>query len=239
MDKDVFRFKKFSVKHCKSSMKVGVDAVLLGSWAGENAKNILDVGTGCGVIALALAQRFPDAKILGIDIDSDSIEEANENFTVSPWHHNLKVRSAKFPDEMAGCDSPYDLIVSNPPYFNSGIDHPVTPREKARHRDSLSVETLLKNAKNILTADGRISVIFPSYDYDDIIKVSQTEGWNVVRECWIRNNVNLPYKRIMMEFIKSDNEKISTVGSEYLTLFEDGCPTAGYLQLCSPYYLKF
>ena len=97
MEEDIFTFKRFKVKHGKSPMKVGVDAVLLGAWAGEYAKSILDIGTGCGVISLLLAQRFPEARITGVDIDESSVEEASLNFKESDFNSRIQASQKKIP----------------------------------------------------------------------------------------------------------------------------------------------
>ena len=113
MDKP-FRFKQFTVQHQRSSMKVGTDAVLLGAWCELNgAQRVLDVGTGCGVIALMVAQRNADATILAIDIDPASVNEAQENFDASPWAERLHACRHDFNDLTD--DEGFDLIVTNPP----------------------------------------------------------------------------------------------------------------------------
>ena len=94
MSSEVFYFKQFDVRHDRSSMRVGTDGVLLGAWAGHQPLgrlSILDIGTGCGLIALMLAQRFPEAHITGIDIDLPSVEEARENVLNAPFHDRIKI----------------------------------------------------------------------------------------------------------------------------------------------------
>ena len=118
----IFRFKQFEVVNDRTAMKVGTDGVLLGAWCPvAEARRVLDVGTGCGVIALMVAQRNRQALIEGIDIDQDSIAEARLNFANSPWNNRLTAIEGDFND-MDG-DARYDLIVSNPPYFTNGAPH--------------------------------------------------------------------------------------------------------------------
>lgn len=237
MDEDVFKFKKFEAYHGRSSMKIGVDAVLIGSWAGEKASKILDVGTGCGVIALIMAQRFPEARVDAIDIDSSSIEEANKNFFNSIWRENMKACLEVFPDETMMRQEKYDLIVSNPPFFNSGVTNPATPREKARHQTALSVFSLLKYSGNILTDKGSLAVIFPSMDSEEVVAYSSEYGWKLKKTCFIRNKISLPEKRVMMEFTKDATTDFQD--TEQLTLFECGEPTDQYRALCKNLYIKF
>lgn len=183
-------------------MKVGVDAVLLGAWAGEKATRILDVGTGCGVISLMLAQRFPEALIDAIDIDESSVDEANLNFKNSPWSRRMKVWISEFPKRFEIINEKYDLIVSNPPFFQSGISQPSTPRERARHMDKLSVFTLLEFSPKILKEDGILAMIFPSEFEEKVIETASHYSLFPKRICKIKNREGKSEKRVMIELQK-------------------------------------
>lgn len=221
-------------------MKIGVDAVLLGCWAGQgDPHRILDIGTGCGVIAMILAQRFPAAIVNAIDSHKDSVEEAGENFKNSPWPARLTADHKTFPGCVDDFDVKYDLIVSNPPYFNAGIDNPLTPREIARHQGTLSVFSLLEKSISMLSPEGRISMIYPSDCHADLLQKADKCGWQIVRECKIRNNPSRPIKRIMSEFCRKDDFKLHSEESSQLILFENGEPTSDYKKLCHDFYLKF
>ena len=238
----MFKFKQFNVSHGKSSMKVGVDAVLLGAWAGElcegKIKRILDVGSGCGVIALILGQKFQQAIVIGMDCDENSVSEATDNFTNSPWSDRLSAYKCRFPDFPETKTQKYDLIVSNPPYFSSGIAHPVTSREIARHQGSLSMFTLLDYCGDHLTPHGRISMIYPFEYHEKLIKYAAKYNMIALRECKVRNNESRPFKRIMAEFVFNDYGEVPIERSE-LTLFQSGEPTPAYRELCRNLYLKF
>ena len=117
----VFKFKQFNIEQDKCSMKVGTDGVLLGAWANvENATNILDIGTGTGVIAVMLAQRAPLAQVSGIEIDEAACEQAVENMQASPFADRLKAELMPIQDFAKLSRSEFDLIVSNPPFFSGG-----------------------------------------------------------------------------------------------------------------------
>lgn len=230
------------MSHGKSSMKIGVDAVLLASWVNGNPKKILDVGTGCGVISLILAQRFNDCEILGIDIDEASVEEAITNMENSPWRENCHAEIAQFPDAPAIKGQKFDLIISNPPYFSSGIDCPHSPREKARHQGSLSVFSLLKESSPFLNAHGILAFIFPFEFLEDVKGYAKNFGWIAQRICRIRDNDGRPYKRVMMELkLNENNGSISQNWENVheLTLFSEGKPTEEYRILCHDFYLRF
>lgn len=240
MEKNVFRFKRFSVSHGESSMKVGVDAVLLGAWTKkETPGSILDVGTGCGVIALMLKQRYPDAEVVGVDIDEKSVAEAGFNFQNSGFDGALEAKIMQFPSDIIDSGEKYDLIVSNPPYFQAGVQNPVTPRERARHQDLLSVFTLIGHAPAILNPKGVLSMIFPTEFYERIVVDAEHKGLWVKRVCRIRNNDNRPEKRTMIELLFDPNGEETEPEYESLTLFEGCEPTLKYRNLCKDFYLKF
>ena len=133
-----FSFKQFTVRHDRCAMKVGTDGVLLGAWADvRHSRSILDVGTGTGLIALMLAQRCPQAQIVGIDIDEAAVGQALENMSASPWAERL---SAQCQDVRSLCqEGCYDTIVSNPPYFVDSLKCPDEQRTTARHTDTLDI----------------------------------------------------------------------------------------------------
>lgn len=240
MENCVFRFKHFSVSHIASSMKVGVDGVLIGAWAGETATKILDAGTGCGLISLMMAQRFSDSQVDAIDIDEGSVEEARNNFTNSEWSRRLKVKKVSFIDLDTEKGELYDLIVSNPPFYSSGITNPGSPREKARHQHSLSPYTLLSKGSTLITDEGRISFICPSEIYKSCLEEAENHGMMLIRSCFVRNREGKSFKRVMLEFGKKlKGMNACEIREEELTMFKDNEPTQEYRDLCKEFYLKF
>lgn len=158
-----FQFKKFTVWHDRCAMKVGTDGVLLGAWADTSgATRILDVGTGTGLIALMLAQRS-DALIDAIDIDEAACGQAKDNIATSPFAERIKVISLSLAAYRQTQPAPYDLIVSNPPYFTDSLKCPDTKRTLARHTDTLPLPDLLRDSRALLTSQGHLALILP-YD---------------------------------------------------------------------------
>lgn len=158
----IFRFKQFTVfqQHC--AMKVGTDGVLLGAWANVARKNhILDIGTGTGLIALMLAQRNEEAQIKAIDIDKQCILQAHLNVHSSPFANRINVEKESFQEYAVKTNARYDLIVSNPPYFQNALKSPCQSRNQARHNDTLSFFEIISQGTSILNEDGRIVLILP------------------------------------------------------------------------------
>ncbi|GAT61453.1 tRNA1Val (adenine37-N6)-methyltransferase [Paludibacter jiangxiensis] len=143
-------------------MKVGTDGVLLGAWAAvEEAKTILDVGTGSGLIALMAAQRNSAAHITAIDIEETSTIQAEENFNRSPWQERLTVHHASLEQYALTANTTFDAIISNPPYFHQSLHSPDKKRTLARHTAHFTQDTLLANCCELLSANGSIFLILP------------------------------------------------------------------------------
>ena len=249
-----FRFKQFTVLHEKSSIKVGVDGVLLGAWAAEATRNernhvlkTLDVGCGCGLIALMMAQAFPEVQIDAVDIHHDSILEAQENFRRSPWSTRLRAIECDIKDfiEKEPNGPKYDIIVSNPPFFNSGLTDKNTPREKARHQDTLSPISLLGFSSRLLKAGGSLFMILPTEQLEDLKSKTIFSGMTFRKICLVKGSPQKCAKRVMVCFQKAlhtgcqDNHE-DEIEFENLDLrLPNGDYTNRYRKLTSPYYLNF
>ena len=142
--KKIFRFKQFEVDQSNCAMKINTDGVLLGAMVQhENAKRILDVGTGTGVIALMLAQRFPDAQVCAVEIDEQASATARQNFKNSIFserltNNNISIEQFNNPEK-------FDLIVTNPPFFVNDYKNAEPKKEMARHASNTFFEDLIKN----------------------------------------------------------------------------------------------
>src|SRR5688572_28245976 len=176
-----FHFKQFSVRHDRSGMKVGTDGVLLGAWVEvKNAKRLLDIGTGTGVIALMLAQRTqPDVTIDAIEIDPDAIEDASENFSSSPWSNRFTLHRGRVQEFSS---KKFDILVSNPPYFIDSYKPPNDQRIIARHSESLSFEDLLRVSEKLLTENGTLNVILPYTEGLQFIDLAEKSGYYCSRK---------------------------------------------------------
>ncbi len=263
MDKRRFYFKRFSVAHTRSSMKVGVDGVLVGAWADvSGCRRVLDVGCGCGVIALMCAQRAPEAVVTAIDVDADSVDEAAANFRESPWRDRLSALRCSLDEYLsrlsAGEDDGrrFDLVVSNPPFFNSGVETPDSPRLSARHQAELSPLALVACATRLLTPGGRLALIAPSEQCGEIVAEAAARSLRLRRAEYVRGHAAAPVKRVLLEFTPAapstdDPPTSGPTAKDSLTpgLTTDiavldletapGVPTPAYRALCHDFYLKF
>lgn len=166
----MFRFKQFIVNDECSTMKVGTDALLVSALSSvPESGNILDIGTGCGVIALLLAQQT-NCHIDAIDVDTESVIEAGENFKASTWNDRLEVLHTSVQDFCRVCSKKYMLIVSNPPFFNRSLKSENSRRNLARHNDSLSLEDLFSSVSNLLSDEGSFCVILPA----DLVSIAES-----------------------------------------------------------------
>ena len=199
-----FQFKQFYVRHDQCAMKVGTDGVLLGAWAGENTTypRILDIGTGSGLIALMLAQRFERAQIIGIDIDIEASQQAHENFQASPWHTRLQVQHTALQDFSVNEEGLFDLIVSNPPFFQNSLKNPNYQRSTARHTDTLPHSVLLASVARLLKEDGRFCVILPTELTDSLLQTALQYGLHEQRRLEVYPTPQRPCKRILLDFGK-------------------------------------
>ena len=238
-NQEQFKFKHFSVNHSISSMKIGIDAVLLGAWIDPSGLDILDVGCGCGVISLMVAQRNSCAKILAIDIHKDSVTEAQSNFVSSQWRDRLKAVEMDY--MCMQNDMKFDLIVSNPPYFSSGIVNPETPRLIARHESLLSPGSLLKKGRNILNPNGRIAVIIPTERENGLLAQSNELGYVAKRILRVSGREGKPFNRTLIEFVSNTCLKTGySIDTQELYIRDsNGEYSDAYKDLCKGFYLKF
>ena len=230
----VFRFKQFAVVNDRTAMKVGTDGVLLGAWCpAEGARHVLDVGTGCGVIALMIAQRNASAVINAIDIDHDAIEEATLNFKTSPWSERLTAIEGDF-NELQTAER-YDLIVSNPPYFTNGVLPTGDARTQARHTGTLSYRQLIEGASRLLSDDGTLALITPTDAEQDIIEAATFASLPVRRLTRVIPVEDAAPKRTLWLLSRRD----MAYCEDTLTIaHRDGTFTSDYIALTGAFYLK-
>jgi tRNA1Val (adenine37-N6)-methyltransferase len=231
----MFRFKQFSIEDSRCAMKVGTDAVLLGAWVDvSKAKKILDAGTGCGIIALMLAQRTErDVWIEGIEIEEQDAIQAAENSSLSPWKNRIKVTHQSLQEFKDG--ESFDLIVSNPPYFINSQLPPSTDRAKARHTHSLSYQELIDHSIRLLNKEGRLAVVLPYAEGKNFLNIASLSGLICIRQLAFYSREGKPQERWLFEFslnpapLKKEKLVLHGVGESW---------SPDYQSLTKAFYLK-
>ena len=231
-----FRFKQFTVHQQHCAMKVGTDGTLLGAWAlaTEGSCRIFDIGTGTGLIALMMAQRYPQAKVTAIDIDDGAVRQAKENVSASPFADRINVMKADvltFKEE-----EKYDSIVCNPPFFEDSLICPDPQRTEARHTVSLDYRQLMEATFRLLKDDGRFSLIMPSDYRERLESEAHLRGFFLSRVCSIQTTPLKTPKRYMIEFTKQPvSEVITENGILCISPYER---SPWYQQLTNEFYIR-
>lgn len=231
MSNNWFRFKQFLIRQERSAMKVGTDGVLLGAWAeSHHPRHILDIGTGTGLIALMMAQRYGEALVDAIERDPGSAREAAENISASPWSNRITLIQADFmlwePTET------YDLIVCNPPYFKNSLLPPGAERSAARHEHSLTLPVLISKSSRLLTDDGSLAAIIPAGRLSDVEEAARASGLHLNKILQVRGTHKAPVKRILIRLDKNllpaemrelvlESDQRGIISDEYRELVRD------------------
>ena len=235
-----FRFKKFEVVNERSAMKVNTDGVLLGAsmTIREGDRFLLDIGTGTGTIALMAAQRVNEPiHIDAIDIDEPSASEAAMNFQNSPWSESLHAHNMSLDDfaQSLPDDRTYDLIFSNPPYFEDSLTAPDERKSTARHTsDGLSYRDIFEFAKTRLTESGRVALVLPADQEAALCRYARMCGLHLFRILRVRTVPRKAPTRMIAEF---SWQRCDNVSEELLTIQKEGQYTEEYLSLTHEFYL--
>ena len=231
-----FQFKQFRVEQEQSAMKVGIDGVLLGAWANvDGCSQILDVGTGTGLIALMLAQRS-EAKITAIEIEKKAALEAAENVSVSPWNERIEVVHTSFQDFAKKCHEKFDLIVSNPPYFSNSFKAANSERTLARHNDTLPFSVLIKLASEMLSEHGRLALIVPGGAIQHLKDLAELNHLFLQHITAIKPKPGKSVNRALLEW----GRKQTALKEDCLIIYNrDNSFTEEYIGLTKEFYLKF
>lgn len=238
MPNSAFAFKQFNVKQDKCAMKVGTDAVLLGSWIQPNVStHILDIGTGTGVIALMLAQKT-NASIVGIDIDVSATQQAQENVDESKFKNSITLFNTSFQDYVKTTSLKFQLIVSNPPFFEQSLKSSDEKRSNARHADVLPFDELLEGVIKVLDESGKFCLILPTLEADKFRNMAQKKGLYLSKLLRVKSRVDKDTdKRHLMQF----EFKPTEFSEETIAIEEDErhSYTEAYKELTKAYYLNF
>lgn len=236
MDCRPFFFKKFGLFHHRSTMKIGTDAILLARWT-EVTENddVLDIGTGCGLIPLMLAQKgikSADA----VEIDRDSYEEAAQNFSNSAWKKRIFAINDDIKHYSEVCTKKYDLVVSNPPFFFGDNIPEKTKKGLARHTNTLSYRDLLNSVKKLMKQDGRFSLVLPSRESTTFLQEAENQGFFLEKEMKIVPIEGKEPNRINMQLIVNQVDKVNS--ETFVLRNPDHSFTKEYKDFLKDYYLN-
>jgi tRNA1Val (adenine37-N6)-methyltransferase len=240
-------FKHFDVHDDRCAMKVGTDALLLGAWAGEEmstaaVRQILDVGSGSGIVGLMLAQRFGNAKVHGVEIDTEACQQARENAAACPYSDRITFTTEDALSWLDASDLIFDLIVSNPPFFKNKPKSPFRERNWARHEDTMRIDAWLPRAARRLSRTGLLSLIWPGDRVEDLLVAATDSSLNLVRLSHVKGSPDHEAKRVLAEFTvlpsKSPVAEMITIESGPR---KDGQPEYGqrYEEMLRPFIKAF
>ncbi|AEY02844.1 SmtA protein [Oceanimonas sp. GK1] len=229
-----FTLKQFHVNHDRCAMKVGTDGILLGAWAPlGQCRRILDVGTGSGLVALMLAQRGGDrVHITGLELDSPAAAQATENVAASPWPERLCIEQGALQQFEA---APFELIVSNPPYFAPGQAFDCAARASARHGGSLSLAALFSHCERLLSETGQLCLVLPWQAREEALLQADSNGLFLLEQQQVMTREGKSPGRFLLRFGRIKNYVIE--GEIVINTREGGYGDI-YKGLVSPFYLK-
>ncbi|HEY4194128.1 MAG TPA: methyltransferase [Mucilaginibacter sp.] len=241
MANSYFQFKQFTIHQDRSALKVSTDSCIFGAWiagmsnelrAMSHEPRVLDIGAGTGLLMLMLAQQWGGA-IDGIEIDQSSFQQANENIQASPWSERLQV----LPGDIKSVALPavYDLIISNPPFYEGDLTSPALHKNLAKHDTGLTLEALLEAVDKHSGPGGRLALLLPWRRVDYFRQLAAQRGWQPVKELLIRQTPLHPYFRAALLFQKNYPGTVSTESLAIHTT--ERVYTAEMEALLRPYYL--
>lgn len=239
MANEYFDFKNFRIEQSDCAMKVGTDSVLFGCWAGTPAKSayILDIGCGTGVLCLFLAQRYPKAIIIGIEIDPRAAQQAHRNINNSKYKDRISIVNADFLSYSP--DITFDLIISNPPYFKSSLQAPQSQRSQARHEEcGLSIESLLSHACTLLKDDGEIALITPHPRLEDLRSYAAYNRIKPSRITHVQSKPDKQPSRLLSSWCKAYNSKAGYKETTLILNDPDNKRSKEFMALTSDFYIK-
>jgi tRNA1Val (adenine37-N6)-methyltransferase len=233
-----FNFKQFSVEQNRCAMKIGTDGVLLGAWTplDKNPNSILDIGTGTGIIALMLAQKSLAVQIDALEIDEEAYEQATDNFENSPWNDRLFCFHAGLDEFVEEPEDEYDLIVSNPPFYQEDYKSNDEKRDLARFQDAMPFEDLIEAAALLLSENGIFCVIIPYKEEIHFIGLAREYELYPLKITRVQGTPTTEIKRSLLAFGRNKNNIVAT--DELIIETARHSYTTEYIELTKDFYLK-
>jgi tRNA1Val (adenine37-N6)-methyltransferase len=229
-----FQFKQFQVVQNHAAMRVSTDACLFGAWIQLNgARQVLDIGTGTGLLPLMLAQRFPETHFTAVEVESGACTDAAANFMTAPWNNRLRLIQEDVRHWQTA--ETFDAIVCNPPFFMHDLPNPEQRKQLARHGQSgLSPEALMKAVNRLLRSDGHLYVMLPPQTIIMLERCASALGWFPVKRCVVRH---VPEKQAHLHFVVFARNGQPPASEEQLMLKTGDAYSVRATELLAPYYL--
>ena len=229
-----FKFKQFTIHQDKTAMKIGTDSILFGSWLKSNTayKSILDIGTGTGLLALMMAQKITESSITALEIDADAYSQAKENISNSKWSDRIDLVHTDA--NLWRTDKKFDLILSNPPYFQNSLKTNDSSRNKARHQIDFKIEDLLSIWASFGSENSEMACVLPDDQAELLIGLVINESCFLKNQTLVRSTCAGKEIRQLLLFSK---EKTPTVKSELCIYTLDKQYTKTYIDLTIDFYL--
>lgn len=239
MANSYFRFKQFTVYQEQAAMKVTTDACLFGAWVADelhsrtlpSSTRLLDAGTGTGLLSLMIAQQS-NGTIDAVEIDQEAAQQATGNFAASVWKDRLNVITGDLRDIAA--PSSYQIIVSNPPFYENELSGPDNRKNIAHHGEGLLLDELINTIHKLITDNGNFYLLYPFKRIDELTAAIAAAGLFIHKTCYVRQSVKHGFFRVMIRGGVTEKEmtkeeiSIRDAENNYTTFFKE---------LLSPYYL--
>jgi len=193
-------------------MKIGTDGVLLGAWIKlkESCRSVLDIGTGTGLIALMIAQRYSTVDIHAIDVDTAAAAEAHFNFKNSPWSNRLHVTATALEEFSSRTNNRFDHIVCNPPFYRKGYPINNQQRNLARNHAALPLKSLFQGMQQLLLPQGSCSLILPVEQAEEATELAGIHGLYLSRVTKVRGHATADFKRVLLAYSRTKKVTQST-----------------------------
>jgi tRNA1Val (adenine37-N6)-methyltransferase len=240
---NAFHFKQFTVEQDRCAMKVGTDGVLLGCFVKEQSEplRVLDIGSGTGLLALMMAQKFKQAAIKAIEIDADAAKQASSNFNNSLWPDRLTISHQSFQQFYSVTTEPFDLIICNPPFFKeanrtkgNNAQHPDSQRGQARFANYLPFEELLHGVKQLLRVEGSFYIVLPVQEAQVFKSLAGEAGLYLNAYTEVTGREGATPNRCLMKWNKQPEPVQKT---SLLMYHHDTRPTDEYIAFTRDFYL--
>jgi tRNA1Val (adenine37-N6)-methyltransferase len=242
MAKGFFQFKQFTIAQDQCAMKVCTDACYFGAWLAslpDPECQVLDIGTGTGLLSLMLAQAWPKSTFLALEIDPEAAKQANENFQQSPWEERLKVKHTSLQEFLQQSQQTFSCIISNPPFYENRLSGPNRKKNIAHHGEGLLQEDLLLGVRKLLNKEGHSYLLYPLVEADSFQSLAEKQGMSIQVKSQLQDRAEAPIIRKVISISHKKNPKEETEIPTIMVKNKSGQFSEGFASLLKEYYIVF